>query len=78
MRSAPGDRAERLEVEIAKRVAQVGALEEQLARTRRHRGELTGWLRGAIADGALRDDYRDLALRTVERLVDDGAPGRTA
>lgn len=59
---------------LARSVTQCGHLEEQLARTRRHRGELTGLLRGAIADGALRDDYRDLAQRTLDRLRAEGAP----
>lgn len=60
---------------LARSVAQCGHLDEQLARVRRHRGELTGLLRGAIADGALRDDYRDLAERTLDRLRAEGAPG---
>lgn len=59
---------------LARSVTQCGRLEEQLARARRHRGELTGLLRGAIADGALRDDYRTLAERTLERLRAEGAP----
>ena len=65
---------ERRDVEIAKRVAQCGVLEdqlwslrEQLARAQRHRGAAVGLLRGALKDGALSGDYADLAARVLEQ-----------
>lgn len=56
------------ELELAKRVTQAGHLEAQLwdaraeiARLRRHRGTLTGLVRGALNDDAVRGDYAELA-----------------
>lgn len=56
------------ELELAKRVEQIGHLEAQLwdlrgevSRLRRHRGTLTGLVRGALNDNAVRGDYAELA-----------------
>lgn len=66
---------ERRDVEIAKRVAQTGVLEdqlwslrEQLAATQRDRGALSGLLRGALKDCALAGQYVDLAERVLAEL----------
>lgn len=69
------------DAEIAKRVAQVAHLEERLwaareaaARAQRHRGELTGLLRAALADDAIGLTYRALAERTLDRIRSESDP----
>lgn len=69
------------DAEIAKRVAQIAHLEERLwaareaaARAQRHRGELTGLLRGALDDGAIAPAYHDLARRTLDRIRTESDP----
>lgn len=68
--------------EIARRTVQCGVLEArvwelraELARAQRHRGALTGLLRGALKDGALAGDYVELAQRVLEQI---GAQTTTA
>lgn len=62
------------DAQIAKLVVQCGNLEariwelrSELARVQRHRGALSGLLRGALKDGALAGEYVELAARVLEQ-----------